>query len=284
MAACGSPSQGRAQIGAITTSGTISEYGPTGTNPSDITVGPDGALWFTQNGGIGRIESDGSPITAPTAGAEPSGIAASGASLWFTDKAANKIGRISTAGVVTGDFPLPTPGSGPSGIALGVDNALWFTETDVNRIGRMTTSGALTNEFVVPTPGSQPGAIAVGPDGALWFAEFAANKIGRIATSHGRAAATAATSAARHRQGARPRSARCRSCVGLTVKKARSKLKKAKCKYKIRGKGRVRSTVPKAGRTTTKRVTVKCKRKKAKRSGRRATAGGRLIAAKGGLQ
>ena len=71
---------------------------------------------------------------------------------------------------------------------------------------------------------------------------------------------------------------------GLTVKKARSKLKRAKCKYKIRGKGRVRSTEPKAGRTTTKRVTVKCKRKKAKRTGRRATAGGRLIAAKGGLQ
>ncbi len=54
----------------------------------------------------------------------------------------------------------------------------------------------------------------------------------------------------------------------LTVKKARSKLKKAGCKYKIRGKGRVRSTTPKAGRTTTKTVTVKCKakRKKAKRS------------------
>jgi len=31
-------------------------------------------------------------------------------------------------------------------------------------------------------------------------------------------------------------------------------------------------------------VTVKCKRKKAKRSGRRATAGGQLIASKGGLQ
>ena len=96
---------------------------------------------------------------------EPSrpGIAASGASLWFTDKAANKIVRISTAGVVTGDFPLPTPGSGPSGIALGVDNALWFTETDVNRIGRMTTSGALTNEFVGPDPGQPAGRDRLGP-------------------------------------------------------------------------------------------------------------------------
>jgi virginiamycin B lyase len=274
---------GSAQIGAITTNGVVSEYGFTGSNPSDITVGPDGALWFTQNSGIGRIETDGSPITAPTAGVEPSGIAASGASLWFTDKGANKIVRISTAGVVTGDFPVPTPGSGLSGIALGVDNALWFTETDVNRIGRMTTSGALTNEFVIPTPGSQPGAIASGPDGALWFAEFAANKIGRIATS------TGAPPPLPPPPPPPPVTSTKKKCKvpklrGLTVKKARRKLKRAKCKYRIRGKGRVRSTVPKAGRTTTKRVTVKCKRKKAKRSGRRATAGGRLIASKGGLQ
>jgi hypothetical protein len=55
---------------------------------------------------------------------------------------------------------------------------------------------------------------------------------------------------------------------GLTVKKARKKLKKAGCKYKIRGKGKVRSTVPKAGASTTKSVLVKLakKRKKAKRS------------------
>jgi streptogramin lyase len=274
---------GSAQIGAITTSGTISEYGPTGTNPSDITVGPDGALWFTQNGGIGRIETDGSPITAPTPGAEPSGIAASGASLWFTDKAANKIVRISTAGVVTGDFPLPTPGSGPSGIVLGADGALWFTETDVNRIGRMTTSGALTNEFAVPTPGSQPGAITSGPDGALWFAEFAANKIGRIATGAGTPPPPPPPPPP---PAGNPAKKRCKvpKLRGLTVKKARKKLKKANCKYKIRGKGRVRSTVPKAGRTTTKRVTVKCKRKKAKRTGRRATAAIATIASKGGLK
>ena len=106
---------GSAQIGAITTSGTISEYGPTGTDPSDITSGRTGRSGSPQNGGIGADQHDAmeARLTAPTAGAEPSGIAASGASLWFTDKAANKIVRISTAGVVTGDFPLPTPGSGP---------------------------------------------------------------------------------------------------------------------------------------------------------------------------
>ena len=53
----------------------------------------------------------------------------------------------------------------------------------------------------------------------------------------------------------------------LSVKKATKKLKKAKCKYRVRGKGYVVSTKPKAGKRTTKRVVVKAKpRKKAKRS------------------
>ena len=51
----------------------------------------------------------------------------------------------------------------------------------------------------------------------------------------------------------------------LTVKKARTKLKKAGCKYKIRGKGRFSSSKPKAGRTTSGTVTVKFKKAKAKK-------------------
>jgi PASTA domain-containing protein len=43
---------------------------------------------------------------------------------------------------------------------------------------------------------------------------------------------------------------------GLTVKKAIKKLKKAGCRYRVKGKGRVRSTKPKAGRRTTGVVTV----------------------------
>ena len=51
----------------------------------------------------------------------------------------------------------------------------------------------------------------------------------------------------------------------LTVKKARKKLKRAGCKYKIRGKGRFVSSKPKAGRTTTGTVTVKFKKKARRR-------------------
>jgi virginiamycin B lyase len=77
------------------------------------------------------------------------------------------------------EFTLPTPGSRPSAITLGPDNALWFTE--FGKIGRITTQGSIT-EFPVKGGGIFH-SITTGPDGALWFTEFTLNKIGRIPTT-----------------------------------------------------------------------------------------------------
>jgi len=139
--------------------------------------------------------------------------------LWFTELFADKIGRITTSGVIT-EYPVlsATPNlygivAGPDGalwfnesgaskvgrittsglvtefpllettrnygLAVGPDGALWITTLDANRIVRMTTAGAIT-EYFVPTPDSGPLQIAAGPDGALWFTEYRANKIGRV--------------------------------------------------------------------------------------------------------
>jgi streptogramin lyase len=77
------------------------------------------------------------------------------------------------------EYPVPTAGSQPQGIALGPDGALWFTESNGNKIGRITVDGTIT-EFPIPTASSDPFGIAQGPDGALWFTEINRNKIGRI--------------------------------------------------------------------------------------------------------
>jgi virginiamycin B lyase len=59
--------------------------------------------------------------------------------MWFTEKGGNKIGRITTAGVVT-ELAVPTAGSQPFGITLGLDGSLWFTEQNGNRIGKVVVS------------------------------------------------------------------------------------------------------------------------------------------------
>jgi streptogramin lyase len=179
-------------IGKITTSGELTEYGPLGYRPVDITAGPDEALWFIggtgfQQGRIVRIATDGDMAehNLPQ-GVEAFAITAGpDGALWFTGRnTANGegiIGRITTAGDVTVHGGLAGPSFGPGGITPGPDGALWFTEPNADKIGRMTPSGALT-EFDLAA-GTSPVDITTGPDGALWFTEHFSDKVGRITTS-----------------------------------------------------------------------------------------------------
>jgi virginiamycin B lyase len=105
-------------------------------------------------------------------------------SIWFTEGAGNRIGRMNPDGSGLKEFPLPNPGSQPRIIALGADGNIWFSEHLGNRMGRMTPAGEYTG-FAIPTPASQPRAIALGSDGNIWFGMFAGGKIGRI-TPQGR--------------------------------------------------------------------------------------------------
>ena len=159
--------------------------------PQSITVGPDGNLWYTDqgpigsggptvktgNGSIGRITPSGviTKFTVPTPNSEPNFITAGpDGALWYTygnDKnvGINKIGRITTSGSVTNEYTIPTTNSGPMFIAKGSDGALWFTEEQASKIGRITTSGTVTEYPLAAN--TSPVAITAGPDGAMWFTE-----------------------------------------------------------------------------------------------------------------
>ena len=239
--------------------------GRAGAGLSDISVGPDGALWFTESDGnrIGRITTGGviSHFRVPTASSEPSGITQGpGGGLWFVESAADQIARITTGGVIA---EYPGAGAEPSAIAVGRDGALWFTEShpSANAIGRITDRGVITNHFRVPTARSEPSDITTGPDGALWFTEFIGNKIGRIDT----AAPFVPPPSQGLPSGKKKAGCKVPDVRGLSRQKAKKRLKRARCKYRIRGKGRIVSTSPKAGKRTTK--TVKVRAKLRKRSG-----------------
>jgi virginiamycin B lyase len=173
---------------------TVTEFTlPAGSSsPGMITAGPDGALWFTESGKIGRITTAGtvSEFPAPAGGSD--GIAAGpDGALWFTEGGANKIGRMTMSGAVS-EFPtlsttsnpvgLPNSSANPFGITAGPDGALWFTESLADKIGRITTAG-IVSEFPLPhiqTVHDNPEGITKGPDGALWFTEALGQRIGRI--------------------------------------------------------------------------------------------------------
>src|ERR1700680_1571814 len=148
---------------------TITEYPIPTANafPSDITAGPDGALWFTEGAKVARITTAGaiSEYPIPTANTTPTGITVGpDGALWFGE-GVNKIDQIMTDGSITQQSTAAYPAFGVVDMTLGPDGALWFTSYDIQRF---TTAGNLTTYKVVPF-GDQLQSITVGPDGALWF-------------------------------------------------------------------------------------------------------------------
>jgi virginiamycin B lyase len=150
-------------------------------HPEDLVAGPDGALWFTARAadGIGRVTTGGT-ATPLLSGVTPSGIAVGpDGSLWFADSGPQgQLGRVASDGTM--EFLGPSGDTGATSIVAGPDGALWFTEAKADRIGRMSTSGRLTEYDLAKD--TDPYGIAVGPDGALWFSGEKSGTIGRIAT------------------------------------------------------------------------------------------------------
>jgi virginiamycin B lyase len=121
-------------------------------------------------------------FSIPTAASQPTAITTGpDGNLWFTESAANQIGRITPSGTIT-EYPIPTTGTQPTGITTGTDGNVWFTEQAANAIGRITPSGTIA-QFTVPTAGSQPTGITTGADGNVWFTEKAGNKVAKITPS-----------------------------------------------------------------------------------------------------
>ena len=185
-------------IGRITPAGVITNF-TSGITPgallSGITTGPDGNLWFTETlpsgaGGIGKIDPQTGVVTEYASGITsiPGRITAgSDGNLWFiegqyspTIGEINRIGRITTSGVVT-EF---STGIGANAVLVditaGPDGNLWFTENTANTIGQITTAGVVTDFSTGLSPNSGLWGITAGPDGNLWFVAQGLGGVGRV--------------------------------------------------------------------------------------------------------
>jgi virginiamycin B lyase len=166
--------------------------------PEEITLGPDGNLWFTEpcRGKIGKITPSGtaSEFTVPSSPSRPGGITAGAdGAIWFTDSGQNAIGRIpidATSGSQIALHGTGITGSGLFHITVGPDGALWFPEQTApssgplngkSVVGRLDPSTGTIGEYAAPTSNSAPFGVAAGPDGAIWFTEHTAANAGRIA-------------------------------------------------------------------------------------------------------
>jgi virginiamycin B lyase len=177
-------------VGERLKSGTIRHFsiGSSNAQSEGIVEGPDSNLWIAQtqvgshfSNQVIRLSTRGEQKSY-TVGYGPESICVGpDKALWFTERGANAIGRLTTSGKFV-EYPTHKQYLDPFGIATGPDGALWFTDFgETHQIGRMTTSGKLTY-YPLHRTLTSVSSITAGPDGAMWFTSSLGATIGRIAT------------------------------------------------------------------------------------------------------
>lgn len=108
---------------------------------------------------------------------QPQGLAVSNAGIWVALRGSNEIGLLDDQDIFH-RFLVPTPNSGPFGIAVANDGSVWFTESQADKVGHLSPDGKIT-EYAVPTKEAMPTSITVS-NGVVWFTETEGSRIGRI--------------------------------------------------------------------------------------------------------
>ena len=167
-------------------------------NIEDLTVGPDGNLWFTNRGNtqsIGRITPSGT-ITETTSGLDPmasmpNGITVGGdRRLWFTDEGSltmagtGGVGNATTAATPTvTESPnnIQTAGR-PDAITTGPDGTVWFEDNlgGNEAIGRISMPSGSVTEFKNGLTKAAQDDITAGADGNIWVEQSMPGGIARI--------------------------------------------------------------------------------------------------------
>lgn len=128
------------KIGRVNADGTgLQTIAADGIHPLDITIGPDGKIWFTLNGPPGRV------------------------------------GRVDPATFTLVETPVKVPGDvqGPRGIISGPDGNLYVPGGEADTLWKVVP-GSPPTITVAPNAGAMDGPSfgEVGPDGRIWFTLF----------------------------------------------------------------------------------------------------------------
>ncbi len=197
-------------VGRVDPDGTVRHFVlPTiGAVPIYVAQGPDGAVWCTElaSSTIARITADGtvSEVSIPTANSRPITIkkGPDNASMWFTQEAGGKLGRINVDDPDTViEYPVPLtahdailgghtfdragnlwvqqylhpPEHGPT----GDDYIIKFDKSIIDAPAGDLSDVAITY-FKAPSQRTVMHRITEGPDGDIWFSELGLNQIGKL--------------------------------------------------------------------------------------------------------
>ena len=169
---------------------TIREWAvPTkGAHPHDPAVGPDGALWFTEQmaNKLGRLDpKTGEFREYPLSEGKNPGphglVADSKGNIWFTANFAGYIGKLDPkTGRVTEFKTVKDKADDPHSLVFDAQGILWFTMQGGNMVGRLDPKTGKVTLKEVPTESALPYGIQVNSKGVPVFCELGTNKMASI--------------------------------------------------------------------------------------------------------
>jgi virginiamycin B lyase len=147
-----------------------------GSAPLNIVVEAPGRVWFTmpQANAIGSlvvtstVDYHFTRYTVPTANSEPYDLAFAGNTVWFTQRAGNKIGRLNTLNGVITEYDVETEDSAPTGIDVAPDGQVWFVQRNGNKFARLDPASGSISEFLFPVAGAHFEQLVVQNNEFVW--------------------------------------------------------------------------------------------------------------------
>jgi virginiamycin B lyase len=159
-----------------------------GAHPHDPAVGPDGALWFTEQmaNKLGRLDPNtGEFKEYALVEGENSGphglVADSEGNIWYTANFGGYIGKLDPrTGKVT-QYKMPSEkADDPHTAVFDAQGILWFTTQGGNMVGWLDPKTGKIELKEVPTESALPYGIQINSKGVPVFCELGTNKMGTI--------------------------------------------------------------------------------------------------------
>jgi streptogramin lyase len=104
---------------------------------------------------------------------------------WFTDIAAEYIGKVDKETMKVTLFQMPKKPAGPRRGMMDGQDRIWFGEFRGNRIGMFDTNTETFKEWDLPTPWSNPYDVAFDKNGNAWTGSMINDRVVRLDTNTG---------------------------------------------------------------------------------------------------
>ena len=104
---------------------------------------------------------------------------------WFTDPAANEIGRVDSKTLKVAKWQLPSSNAGPRRMQIAPDGTIWVAEFNVDKLAAFDPKTHSFKEYALPGPEASPSALMFDSYGYLWYSSDSTDAIARFDTRTG---------------------------------------------------------------------------------------------------